>query len=198
MRIRLMIAPAILVLLAAYGVAAQNTQSAPPQNPAPAPSQPAPSLADAARKAREAKKTEPKNTKVFTNDNIPDAGNINVVGADAAPADGSAAAPPPAAAKSTLAQEEQGWRDRFGKARAKLARDQAELDVLQREMGKLQLGFYPNDPVKQMQQDLTRSDIINQQAKIDKKLADIAADKGAISDLEDALRKSGGDPGWSR
>jgi hypothetical protein len=199
MRIRLMIAQAILVLLAAYGVAAQNTQSTPPQNPAPAPSQPAPSLADAARKAREAKKTEPKNTKVFTNDNIPDAGNINVVGADAAPTDGSAAAPPaPGAAKSTLAQEEQGWRDRFARARAKLARDQADLDILQREMGKLQLGFYPNDPVKQMQQDLTRSDIINQQAKIDKKQADIAADKAAISDLEDALRKSGGDPGWSR
>src|SRR5271163_518890 len=112
MRTRLMIAPAILVLLAAYGVAAQNTQSAPPQNPAPAPGQPAPSLADAARKAREAKKTEPKNTKVFTNDNIPDTGNINVVGADAAPADGSAAAPPaPRAPKSTLAQEEQSLRD---------------------------------------------------------------------------------------
>jgi len=199
MRIRLMVAPAILVLLAAYGVAAQNTQSAPPQNPPPAPSQPAPSLADAARKAREAKKTEPKNTKVFTNDNIPDSGNINVIGADAAPADGSAAAPPaPGAAKPSLAQEEQGWRDRFGKVRAKLARDQADLEILQREMGKLQLGFYPNDPVKQMQQDLTRSDIINQQAKIDKKQADIAADKAAISDLEDALRKSGGDPGWAR
>jgi hypothetical protein len=198
MRIRLMVAPAILVLLAAYGVAAQNTQSAPPQNPAPAPGQPAPSLADAARKAREAKKTEPKNTKVFTNDNIPDAGNINVVGADAAPADGSAAPPVAAAAKPSLAQEEQGWRDRFAKVRAKLARDQADLDILQREMGKLQLGFYPNDPVKQMQQDLTRSDIINQQAKIDKKQSDIAADKAAISDLEDALRKSGGDPGWSR
>jgi hypothetical protein len=198
MRIRLMVAPAILALLGAYGVAAQNSQSAPPQNPAPAPSQPAPSLADAARKAREAKKTEPKNTKVFTNDNIPDAGNINVVGGDAAPADGTAAAPVPGAAKPSLAQEEQGWRDRFAKARGKLARDQADLDILQREMGKLQLGFYPNDPVKQMQQDLTRSDIINQQAKIDKKQADIAAEKAAISDLEDALRKSGGDPGWSR
>jgi hypothetical protein len=198
MRIRLMVAPAILVLLAAYGVAAQNTQSAPPQNPAPAPSQPAPSLADAARKAREAKKTEPKNTKVFTNDNIPDAGNINVVGQDAAPADASGAPPAPVAAKPSLAQEEQGWRDRFAKVRAKLARDQADLDILQREMGKLQLGFYPNDPLKQMQQDLTRSDIINQQAKIDKKQTDIAADKAAISDLEDALRKSGGDPGWAR
>jgi hypothetical protein len=201
MRTRKLFGTTALALLAAFGAAAQNTQSAPTQNPTPAPSQPAPSLADAARKARDAKKSEPKNTKVFDNDSIPSAGNINVIGQDAAPADGSAAAtspPVPGAAKPTLAQEEQGWRDRFTKARAKQARDEAELDVLQREMGKLQLGFYPNDPVKQMQQDLTRADIIKQQAKVDKKQAEIAADKAAISDLEDALRKSGGDPGWAR
>jgi hypothetical protein len=198
MRIRLMIAPAVFVLLASYGAAAQDNQSAAQQNP-PAQSQPSPSLADAARKAREAKKTEPKPAKVFTNDNLPATGNVNVIGADAAPADGSAAPPPPSASgKSNLAQEEASWRARFTVARAKLARNQAELDVLQREMGKLQLGFYPNDPMKQLQQDLTRADIVNQQAKIDKKQAEIAADNAAISDLEDALRHAGGDPGWAR
>jgi hypothetical protein len=198
MRKRMLIAPAILVLLAAYGAGAQQSQTATPPDPPPAPTQPAPSLADAARKARQAKKTEPKNTKVFDNDNIPSAGNINVVGADAAPADGSAAPPAPGAAKTSLAQEEQSWRNRFAVARAKQARNEAELDVLQREMGKLQLGFYPNDPMKQLQQDLTRADIVNQQAKIEKKQAEIAADKAAISDLEDALRHAGGDPGWAR
>jgi hypothetical protein len=195
MRKRMLIAPAVLVFFAAYGAAAQNTQSTPP----PSQSAPAPSLADAARKAREAKKTEPKNTKVFTNDNIPASGNINVIGADAAPpADGTSAPAAPVSGKSNLAQEEQSWRDRFAVARAKLARNEAELDILQREMSKLQVGFYPNDPIKQMQQDLTRADIINQQAKIDKKIAEIAADKTAISDLEDALRKASGDPGWAR
>ena len=195
MRKRMLIAPAVLVFFAAYGAAAQNTQSTPP----PSQSAPAPSLADAARKAREAKKTEPKNTKVFTNDNIPASGNINVIGADAAPpADGTSAPAAPVSGKSNLAQEEQSWRDRFAVARAKLARNEAELDILQREMSKLQVGFYPNDPIKQMQQDLTRADIINQQAKIDKKTAEIAADKTAISDLEDALRKASGDPGCAR
>src|SRR5580704_1286385 len=195
MRKRMLIAPAVLVFFAAYGAAAQNTQSTPP----PSQSAPAPSLADAARKAREAKKTEPKNTKVFTNDNIPASGNINAIGADAAPpADGTSAPAAPVSGKSNLAQEEQSWRDRFAVARAKLARNEAELDILQREMSKLQVGFYPNDPIKQMQQDLTRADIINQQAKIDKKTAEIAADKTAISDLEDALRKASGDPGWAR
>ena len=74
MRIRLTIAPAVLVLLASYGAAAQDNQSASQQNP-PAQSQSAPSLADAARKARETKKTEPKPAKVFTNDNLPATGN---------------------------------------------------------------------------------------------------------------------------
>ncbi len=198
MRIRLIIAPAVFVLLAAYGAPAQDNKAATQQNPPPQ-TQTGPSLADAARKARETKKTEPKPAKVFTNDNLPAAGNINVIGAEAAaPADGSAAPPPSASGKSNLAQEEASWRARFAVARAKLARNQAELDVLQREMGKLQLGFYPNDPMKQLQQDLTRSDIVNQQAKIDKKQAEIAADNAAISDLEDALRKSGGDSGWAR
>src|ERR1700690_3748444 len=198
MRKRMLIVSALLVLFAAYGAAAQQSQTAPAPIPSPAPAQPGPSLADAARKARQAKKSEPKNAKVFDNDNIPTAGSINVVGADTGPADGSAAPPAPGSAKPSLAQEEQGWRDRFAKARAKQARDEADLDILQREMGKLQLGFYPNDPVKQMQQDLTRADIIKHQAKIDKKQADIAADKAAISDLEDALRHAGGDPGWAR
>ena len=39
--------------------------------------QPAPSVADAARKAREEKKEAPKTAKVFTNDNIPGAGSLS-------------------------------------------------------------------------------------------------------------------------
>ncbi|MGA8072651.1 MAG: hypothetical protein WB995_04195, partial [Candidatus Acidiferrales bacterium] len=71
-------------------------------------------------------------------------------------------------------------------------------DILQREMSNLQLNYYPNDPNKQLQQSVTRSDIIGQQNKIAKKQADVAADKTALSDLEDALRHAGGDPGWAR
>jgi len=197
MRKAIFIVPA-LVLLTAYGVAAQNNQNAPAQSP-PTPGEPAkqsqPSIADAARKAREAKKSEPKNTKVFTNDNIPGSGDVNVVGNEAQ-GQNAAAAPPPA--QATLAEQEQYWRERFAKARAKLARDQAELDVMQREMDRLQLQYYPNDPQKQLIQSVTRSDINNQQSKIEKKKADIAADQADLSNMEDELRHSGGDPGWAR
>lgn len=196
MRKRILAAPAAMMLLAAYGAAAQQPQNAPPENP-PAQSQPVPSLADAARKAREAKKPETKTSKVFTNDNLPSGAEVNVVGAEP-PAETTGAPAASANKKLSLAQEEQSWRARFGAARAKLDRDQATLDILQREMSNLQLNYYPNDPMKQLQQSVTRSDIINQQAKIEKKQADVAADKAALSDLEDALRHAGGDPGWAR
>jgi hypothetical protein len=193
---RFLMAPAAIVLLAAYGAAAQQSQSAPPENP-PAQTQTAPSLADAARKSREAKKSETKTGKVFTNDNLPSSAEVNVVGTEPA-VDSTGAPVVPANRKLSLEQEEQSWRARFAMARAKLDRDQATLDILQREMSNLQLNYYPNDPMKQLQQSVTRSDIISQQNKIAKKQADVAADKTALSDLEDALRHAGGDPGWAR
>ena len=90
------------------------------------------------------------------------------------------------------------WRDRFAAARGKLQRDQADLDLMQRELGKLDVQYYPNDPTKQLMQSVTMSDINDKRAKIVQKQQQIAQDQAAISDLEDQLRKSGGDPGWAR
>lgn len=201
MRKRILMVTAALLLFSATGAAAQQSQSAPQVIPAQQ-TQPAPSIADAARKAREAKKSEPKSAKVITNDNLPGGSDVNVVGAAPAAAaaspDSSDAAVAAPSGKMNLAQQEEMWRGRFAKARAKQARDEAELDVLQREMSRLQLVFYPNDPMKQLQQSVTLGDLNNQQKKIEKKQADIAADKAAIADLEDSLRHAGGDPGWAR
>ena len=201
MRKRILMVPAALLLFSATGAPAQQSQSAPQVIPAQQ-TQPTPSIADAARKAREAKKSEPKSAKVITNDNLPGGSDVNVVGAAPAAAaaspDNADAATAAPSGKMNLAQQEEMWRGRFAKARAKQARDEAELDVLQREMSHLQLVFYPNDPMKQLQQSVTLGDLNNQQKKIEKKQADIAADKAAISDLEDALRHADGDPGWAR
>jgi chromosome segregation ATPase len=69
----------------------------------------------------------------------------------------------------------------------------------QRSQGRnqLQLQNY-SDPMKTLQQEVTRSDINEKTAKIEAKKQQIEADKQAISDAEDELRKSGGDVGWSR
>ncbi len=93
--------------------------------------------------------------------------------------------------------DEKAWRERFAKLRNKLDQDQADLDIMQRELGVLDVQYY-NDPMKGMQQGYTRSDINEKTAKIDAKKKQIEADQQAISDAEDELRRSGGDPGWAR
>ena len=152
------------------------------------------SLAEAARKAREDRKGTTKHTKVYDNDNIAtNAGTISVVG-EATPKKESEAL---AKEEKTDKKDEAYWRARFAKARAKLKKDQDELEVLQRELGQLQVQYYP-DPMKALEQQYTRSDINNQVAKIDAKKKEIQQDQQALSDLEDELRRSGGDPGWAR
>ena len=176
---------------AASGSQASGTATA----PAPAPQQD--SLAEAARRAREAKKEQPKPAKVFDNDNLP-GGTISTVGkTDDAKKDGDDSADANADDKKPSANAEKDWKEKFSNLRAKLAHDHDDLQVMQRELGVLNLQNY-SDPVKGMQQGVTRSDINDKVAAIDAKQKAIAADQQAISDAEDALRKAGGDSGWAR
>lgn len=71
------------------------------------------------------------------------------------------------------------------------------MDVLQRELNKDDLQYYP-DPQKALMQQYSRSDINEKTAKVAAKKADIESLKQQIADLEDAVRKAGGDPGWVR
>jgi hypothetical protein len=205
MRTTFWLAAAIALLLSPLcawcQVQGQAQQTAPPaatdsaqgaQNPPPKPDP----IVEAARRAREQKKETTKPAKVFDNDNISGKGGVSYVGETTPAPTGEAVAQAEAAAKAAP-NDEKTWRGRFAKLRHKLEADQAELDVLQREWGQLFVQFYP-DPVKGMQQELTRSDINEKAAKIDAKKKQIEADNQSISDAEDELRKSGGDPGWAR
>lgn len=158
-------------------------------------------LAAAARRAKEQKKEDSKPAKVFTNDNLPVAGGVSTVGAAPADADTSNdKADKGATTSATAAAPAQGesyWRDKFAKLNKTLEQDQSELDVLQRELGQLNLQNY-SDPNKAMQQGYSRTDIDKKTAEISAKQKQIDADKQAISDAQDGLRKSGGDPGWAR
>jgi hypothetical protein len=156
---------------------------------------PTESLADAARKAREAKKDPSKPARVFDNDNLP-GGTVSTVGktenakkeVDEASSDDTSKSVP---------DSEKAWKEKFAMLRSKLARDKEDLEVMQRELGVLNLQNY-SDPNKGLQQELTRSDINNKTAAIDAKQKAIGADQQAIDDAEDDLRKSGGDSGWAR
>jgi hypothetical protein len=184
---------------------AQPTPPAPPVPPAQIGTQSsADSLGAAARKAREAKKDQAQSTaQVFDNDSIPKQGGVSSVGAEdasstpAADASGAGASPAPAAGATPGANDEKGWRETFAKLHHKLDQDQAALDIMQRELGVLDVQYY-NDPNKALQQNLTRSDINLKTAKIDAGKQQVEADKQAISDAEDQLRRAGGDIGWSR
>jgi hypothetical protein len=177
------------------------------------------SVADAARRAREAKKAAPTGTKVYTDDDVKPATSSasappTQTGSGAAPATGDAPAPTqaaPAAAEGTAPAadanatpranpgkaDEKAWRDKFRGQRDQIARLEKELDVLQREEEKAQVQYYP-DPQKALSEGYSRKDINEKDTKIAAKKDEIAKANQALADLEDDLRKSGGDPGWSR
>ena len=183
--------------------AAQKAAPASAQTTTEQASAPVDPLAAAARKAREQKKDRPKPARIFDNDNLPKNGGISAVGSEpatesaesgGATTDSGAA---PATEGSDTAKDEKAWRGRFEKLRHKLDEDQADLDIMQRELGVLDVQYY-NDPMKAMQQGYSRSDIDEKTAKIEAKKKQVADDQQAISDAEEELRRSGGDPGWAR
>jgi chromosome segregation ATPase len=156
-------------------------------------------LGDAARAAREKQKSAPQAAKSYTNDDLLKirTGGISTVGAPPAPpqpnAEEGPANPPAKPDRKTMEAE---WRKKFAEARQKLALAQKELDISQRELGTLQTQYYP-DPNKAMQQQYNRSDITEKTQKIEDKKQEVAKLEQAISDLQDELRRAGGDPSWA-
>jgi chromosome segregation ATPase len=162
-------------------------------------------VADAARKAREQKKSAPKPKKVFTNDDIaPKSAAEPPPAQQAAPAPVSeeAASTEAATSKEDAAKKEDpnseaAWRKRFAAQRKKIADAEQELDVLQREAEKLDVQYY-SDPQKAMNEQYSRKEINEKTDKIAAKKKELADLKQQFSDMEDELRRTGGDPGWAR
>ena len=163
-------------------------------------SSPAESVADAARKARAQKKDSVKPAKVFTDDNVGDIkGQISVVGSQpASQADNADAKKDDAKAANASegGKDEAYWQGKFAAARKLLADDTREADILQREFNLKQEQFY-QDPTAALKQQYSREDLDKTQSQIDAKRQAVEKDKEAISDLEDELHRSGGEPGWA-
>jgi len=171
-------------------------------------------VADAARKAREAKKDAPKPKRVITDDDLktsgprsdvaPASAPVNATGATTTTAGQAAGGSAKAGNAAKTGEEpkedpnsEKAWRARFKDAHDKIAKAEKELDILNRELEKAQVEYYP-DPQKAMTQQNTRADVKEKQTKIDAKKKELDQLRQALSDLEDDLRKSGGNPGWAR
>jgi hypothetical protein len=182
-------------VLLALGSAAVVTPAQ--QDPSQQPSGDA--VADAARKARAEQKTEPKAKKVFTNDDIPSAPPPSApTDATGKPAEAQGSDASAGGKEADNDPKSEGyWRKRFKAQRDKIDKAEKELDILQREGSKEQVQYYP-DPQKALMQQYSRSDINDTNAKIDAKKKEIDGLKQGLSDMEDELRKAGGDPGWAR
>jgi predicted RNase H-like nuclease (RuvC/YqgF family) len=198
----------VLVVLPVLGLAgiaaiAQQQQQDSSQQATPDP------VAEAARKAREQKKAEPKAKKVYTNEDVstgtpapaavvPPAGTATPESKEAAAGEANGDKGP-ASEKGAGANQntEEAWRKRFREARDKLAQAEQELDILQREAQKAQVQYY-TDPQKALSEQYTRKDVNEKDTKIEAKKQEIAQMKQHIADMEDDLRKSGGDSGWAR
>jgi len=164
-------------------------------------------VADAARKAREQKKVAPRPKRVFTDDDVtpkpaeapaPVATQPTIEGTP--PAENASLlkpAPGAAAEDKENSNPEKVWRKRFADQRRKIADAETALDVLQREGQKADLQYY-SDPQRAMNEQFTRNEINDKNAKMEAKKKEIAALKQQLSDMEDQLRASGGDSGWAR
>ena len=160
-------------------------------------------VADAARRVREQKKSAPKPKKVFTDDDVAakpaiapsnTPANADVATSAQAVADESKTE---ASSKKEDSKSEAYWRKRFAAQRKKIADIQQELDVLQREADKADVQYY-SDPQKAMNEQFTRKEINEKNDKIAAKKKEIADLTQQLSDMEDELRRAGGDPGWAR
>ena len=159
-------------------------------------------VAAAARRSREQqKKTAAKPAKVVTNDDFPSppAPTTTPASDTKATAEGKQEADQPSAEQEAEndPKSEAYWRKRFRKLHDKLAQSEKELDILQRELDKNQVQYY-SDPQKALVEQHARADINEGTTKIDAKKKEIESLKQQLSDLEDGLRKAGGDPGWAR
>ena len=168
-------------------------------------------VAAAARKAREEKKKEgTKPKKVYTDEDVSRLTG-GVTSATAAVPKMPGQEEPKAGEDQGAAKEgaggagagekpketpEQKWRRKFADAYKNLDRTERELDILQRENNKAQTQYY-SDPQKALKEQYTRNEINERDAKIAAKQKEVQQLKDQISDLEDQLRKDGGDPGWA-
>ncbi|PWT87198.1 MAG: hypothetical protein C5B56_11040 [Proteobacteria bacterium] len=166
-------------------------------------------VADAARKAREAKKNAPKPKKVYTEDDVstvpsaPPAAQAAASGTSEATSQGQVpghareGAQAPQKAGDQEKTPEEKWRARFKAQHDRIAQAEKELAILQREAGKTLVQYY-SDPQKALAEQYSRKDVNDKDTQIAAKQKEIEHLKQQLSDMEDELRKEGGDPGWAR
>lgn len=160
-----------------------------------------PSLGEIARKLKDERSKETQKPRVvYTNDNLPSRESLGIVAVDLA---GQAKAEAPATGKNVASTEEHGekyFRSKAEKLHSQMEFDERRLDGLRQQLGLAQTQYYP-DPQKTLEQESTpafEADLDKLRAKIAGTEKALADDQKALDDLQQELRRAGGNPGWIR
>jgi len=160
-----------------------------------------PSLAEIARKLKDERAQEKqKPVPTYTNDNLPSRESLGIVAVALA---GQAKGKAPATGKNVAAAEEHGekyFRSKAEKLQSQMQFDERQLDGLRQQLGLAQTQYYA-DPQKTLEQESTpafRADLDKLRAKVAGTEKALADDQQALDDLQQELRRAGGNPGWIR
>jgi hypothetical protein len=163
-----------------------------------------PSLGEVARQLkaeREKEKQQP--VAVFTNDNLPTRGSLGIASVKVEENTKQKAKTKGKSVAQAAASEEHGekyFRSEADKIRSRMEFHQRQLAVLKQQLGLARMQYYP-DPQKTLEQESTpafQTDVDKLRTKIADAERAIADDQKAMEDLQQELRREGGDPGWIR
>lgn len=160
-----------------------------------------PSLGEIARrlKAERAQETH-KPVATYTNDNLPSRESLGIVTGDLAD---QATAKAQAIDKNVAPAEEHGekyFRSKVEKVRSQMEFHERQLAGLRQQLGVARMQYYP-DPQKTLEQESTpafQTDVDKLRTRIADEEKALADDQKAMDDLQQELRRAGGDPGWIR
>ncbi len=161
------------------------------------------SLADVARAEEARRKTTPKATKVYTNQDLrPDARSRPP--APAAPAGGAPSAAPAPTPEAEVAptvpepdaKNEKYWRTRITDARQRVERTKLFAEALQSRINALTTDFVNrDDPAQQAVIAQERQKALDELKRVQNEIRDLTK---AIADIEEEARRAGVPPGWIR
>jgi predicted RNase H-like nuclease (RuvC/YqgF family) len=163
-----------------------------------------PSLGEVARQLKaERAKEKQKPVAVFTNDNLPSRGSIGIASVsleNGAKEREQAKGESVAQAAESAEHGKEYFRSKADKLRSRMKFQQRQLAVLKQQLGLAKMQYYP-DPQKTLEQESTpafQTDVDKLRTKIANAEKAVDDDQKAMDDLQQELRREGGDPGWIR
>ncbi|HEX5410723.1 MAG TPA: hypothetical protein VFZ27_02570 [Terriglobia bacterium] len=160
-----------------------------------------PSLGEIARQLRAERATEThKPVATYTNENLPSGESPGLVSVEPG---NRTKKNEQSAGKNVPGAENHGekyFRSKRDKIRSQIEFEEHQLAALKQQLGVAQTQYYP-DPQKTLEQESTpafRTDVEKLRAKVASMEKALANDQKAMDDLQQEVRRAGGDPGWLR